>query len=325
MSQTHIRTRHVSMYPDVEPYDQGLLDVGGSNSIYWECCGNPKGQPAVYLHGGPGSGSTPGARRFFDPKSYRIVLFDQRGSGRSQPLLHDRAQLRTNTTHHLISDLESLRKHLAIDRWVMLGVSWGTTLALAYAQTYSQHVAALVLACVTTTSRDEVEWITCGVGRLFPQQWERFAGHIPESLHGERIVEAYAKLLFDEDTVVREAAAAEWCAWEDAHVSLAPGYTPNRRFDNPDFRLRFARIVTHYWRHAAFLKDDELLRNASSLNAIPGSLIHGRYDISSPLEIVWKLHKLWRGSELHVVADAGHGNGSLPEKVVASLNLFRSR
>ena len=311
------------MYPEVEPYDQGLLDVGDDNLIYWECCGNPKGQPAVYVHGGPGSGSTPGPRRFFDPESYRIVLFDQRGCGRSRPLLSDRSQLPTNTTDHLIRDIESLRKHLCIDRWVMLGVSWGTTLALAYAQAHSQYVAALVLACVSTTSGREVEWITSGVGRLFPQQWERFASHIPQSLKGERIIDAYATLLFDENPAVSAAAAAEWCAWEDTHVSLVPGYTPNRRFDDPQFRLRFARIVTHYWRHAAFLEEDQLLRNAPSLNSIPGSLIHGRYDVSSPLETAWKLHKQWRGSELHAVADAGHGFGSLPEHVVASLNLFR--
>lgn len=313
------------MYPDVEAYDQGLLDVGDGNLLYWECCGNPKGQPAVYLHGGPGSGSTPGARRFFDPKAYRIVLFDQRGCGRSQPLLNHRSQLQANTTQHLIHDLETLRKHLSIDRWAMLGVSWGTTLALAYAQAHLERVSALVLACVTTTSRREVDWITSRVGSIFPQQWERFVSHIPASLQGERIIDAYAKLLFDDDPTINSAAAAEWCAWEDTHVSLVPGYAPNRRFENPDFRLRFARIVTHYRRHAAFLEEDQLLRNAPSLNSIPGFLIHGRYDISSPLETAWQLHKRWQGSELRVVDDAGHGHGSMPDDVVACLNFLRTR
>lgn len=312
--------RKSAVYPNIEPYDQGLLDVGDGNAIYWECCGNPHGQPTVYLHGGPGSGCTPGSRRFFDPEKYKIVLFDQRGCGRSQPLLNDRSQLRCNTTQHLIFDLESLRTHLVIERWTVLGISWGTTLALAYAETYPQHVAALVLACVTTTSRDEVEWLTRDVGRIFPQQWERFASHIPESLRGERIVDAYAKLLFDDDPVVSSKAAAEWCTWEDSHVSLAPDHVPNRRFQDTDFRLRFARFVTHYWRHAAFIEDDQLVRNAGSLSKVPGVLIHGRYDVSSPLQTAWRLHKHWRRSELLVVEDAGHSGGSLPEEVVGALN-----
>lgn len=308
------------MYPDIESYDQGLLDVGDGNAIYWECCGNREGTPAIYVHGGPGSGSTPGARRFFDPDKYKIVLFDQRGCGRSEPLLNDRSHLHNNTTQHLIRDLEALRKHLCIERWIMLGISWGTTLALAYAQAYPQHIKALVLACVTTTSRREVEWITRGVGPIFPQHWERFVAHIPESLKRERIVDAYATLLFDDDPSVSMAAAVEWCAWEDSHVSLTSGYAPNRRFLDPDFRLRFARFVTHYWRHAAFLEDEQLLGDAGSLSGIPGILIHGRYDVSSPLETAWQLHRRWPESELHVVEDAGHGGGPLSEQVVAALN-----
>lgn len=308
------------MYPEIAPYDRGLLDVGDGNSIYWECCGNPRGKPAVYLHGGPGSGSAPGARRFFNPEKYRIILLDQRGCGRSKPLLNDRSQLRSNTTHHLIHDLESLRTQLAVDRWTMLGVSWGTTLALAYAQTYPEQVAALVLACVATTSRDEVEWVTYDVGRIFPQEWERFSSHLPESLRGERIVNAYAKLLFDDDPAVNAAAAAQWCAWEDSHVSLMPDYAPNPRFQNPDFRLRFARLVTHYWRHAAFLEDGQLLHNMASLSNLPAILIHGRYDVSSPLQTAWRLHKNWPVSELRVVNDAGHRGGSLAEQIVDALN-----
>ena len=311
-------------YPDIEPYDQGLLAVGDGNSIYWECSGNPKGKPAVFLHGGPGSGCTSRDRCYFDPESYRIILLDQRGCGRSQPLLNHRSQLEFNTTQHLIRDLESIRAHLSIERWLMLGVSWGTTLVLAYAQAHPQRVAALVLACVTTTSRREVEWITCDVGRIFPQQWERLASHIPTSLKGMRIVDAYASLLFDDDPSVSAAAAAEWCAWEDSHVSLVPGHAPSRRFLNPDFRLRFARIVTHYWRHAAFLEDDQLLRNVASLTAIPGVLLHGRYDVSSPLETAWQLHRRWPESELRVVDDSGHGYGSVSEHVIATLNQFRA-
>ncbi len=312
------------MYPDIEPYEQGLLDVGDGNLVYWECCGNPNGTPAVYFHGGPGSGCTPRARSFFDPDRYRIVLFDQRGCGRSRPLVDRRSRLRANTTQHLVRDIEFIRAHLAVERWTVLGLSWGSTLALAYAQTHPERVARLILASVTTTSRREVEWVTEGVGRIFPQQWERFVSHIPASLRSLPIVDAYAELFFDDDPSVSAAAAAEWCAWEDAHVSLAPSYTPNRRFLDPDFRLRFARIVTHYWRNAAFLEDGELLRNAPSLEGVPGILIHGRYDVSSPPDVPWELHKRWPGSELRILDDAGHGGGSFPEHVVSVLNEHRA-
>lgn len=296
-----------------------MLDAGDGHSVYWERCGNPHGVPAVYVHGGPGSGFTRGAGRFFDLQKYDLVLFDQRGCGRSRPLLSNKSDLRSNTTQHLIRDLESLRRHLGVKRWVMLGVSWGTTLALAYAQAHSGRVAALVLACVTTTSRREVDWITSGVSRIFPVEWERFAAHIPKSLSGERIVDAYARLLFDDDPSVCAAAAAEWCAWEDAHVSLTPGHVPSRRFEDPDFRLRFARLVTHYWRHDAFLEDEELIRNAGLLSEIPGVLIHGRYDVSSPLETAWMLHRAWPGSVLQIADDAGHASGSIPQRITAAL------
>ena len=312
------------MYPDIEPYDQGLLGAADGTSIYWECSGNPNGKPAVYIHGGPGSGCSPSARRFFDPDAYRIVLLDQRGCGGSRPLLKHRAQLQVNTTQHLISDLESLRAHLSIERWIVLGMSWGSTLALAYAQTHPERVAGLVLAGVTTTSRREVDWITIDVGRIFPKEWQRFMSHVPSSLRGMRIVDAYAALLFDKDPATCAAAAAEWCAWEDSHISLVPGYAPDKRFLNPDFRLRFARIVTHYWRQSAFLEDDQILRAAGTLNQIPGILIHGRYDVSSPLETAWALHKEWAGSELRVVTDAGHGGGSLGAHVVEALNELRT-
>jgi proline iminopeptidase len=309
-------------YPEIAPYACGRLDAGDGNSIYWECSGNPHGAPALYVHGGPGSGCGPGARRFFDPEKYQIILFDQRGCGRSEPLLSDRSQLSFNTTQHLMRDMEMLRKHLSVDRWVILGVSWGATLALAYAQLHRRCVAGLVLACVTTTSRREVNWITSGVGCIFPKEFERFASHVPKRLKNARLVDAYAELLWDDDRAVAQAAATEWCAWENAHVSLAPARTPNRRFEDPEFRLRFARLVTHYWRHAAFLEDEQLLHNAASLSGIPGVLIHGRYDVSSPMETAWQLHKRWDGSDLQIVEDAGHGLGSLPERVIAALNRF---
>ena len=309
------------MFPATEPYDSGLLDVGDGHEVYWECCGNPDGRPLVYLHGGPGSGATPGQRRFFDPALYRAVLFDQRGSGRSRPLASEPdADLSANTTAHLVADIERLRELHGIEKWTVFGLSWGTTLGLAYAQAHRRRVDALVLGLVTTTSRREVEWITHDVGRIFPQEWERFAAAVPEALRHLPLVDAYAALLFDPDPAVRDHAAREWCAW-DAHVSLTPGHRRNPRFDDdPEFRLRFARLVTHYWRHAAFLEEDQLIRDAATLNGIPGVLIHGRYDVSSPLETAWRLSRKWTTSRLQVLDDAGHGGGdSFVEAVLAAL------
>ncbi len=287
------------------PYASGHL-----NGIYWECCGNPEGEPALYLHGGPGAGCGPGARRYFDPARYRAILFDQRGAGRSASF-----PLEENTTQHLLGDIEALREHLQIERWTLLGVSWGTTLALAYAQRHPERVRGLVAALVTTTSRREVEWLTEGVGCLFPAEWERFARDVPS---GMRPVDAYAGWLRDPSTA--EHAAREWCAWEDAHVSLSPGHSPNPKFADPEFRLSFARLVTHYWSHHAFLEEDQLLRDAARLNGIPGVLIHGRYDVSSPLRTAWELSQRWTTSELVILENTGHGDAeAFPKAVIQAL------
>jgi len=309
------------MFAPIEPFETGLLEVGDSQQIYWECSGNPKGHPVVYLHGGPGSGCTPQNRRYFDPQAFRIVLTDQRGCGRSRPLVERRSDLEVNTTPHLIDDLERLREHLQVERWTVVGGSWGTTLGLAYAHALPARIAALVLACVTTTSRREVQWITQDVGRIFPEQWERFAtvGNRGPVARAD-LADLYAELVFSDDAAVRASAAREWCAWEDIHVSLAPGYLASRRFEDPDFRLLFTRLVTHYLRHAAFLGEDELIRNASALNGIPGVLLHSRYDVSSPLETAWQLHRGWSGSVLRVFGDAGHGGSSLSEGIVEAMN-----
>ena len=314
-------------FPPIEPYASGMLDVGDGHEIYWECCGNPEGKPALYLHGGPGSGFSPGQRRFFDPDAYRVVLFDQRGSGKSRPLASEPdADLSSNTTQHLIADIEALRELHGVDSWTILGLSWGTTLGLAYAETYPEHVNALVLGFVTTTSQGEVEWITEDVGRIFPEEWDRFTGAIPERLKHMRIIDAYAEMLFDPDPAVRDRAAREWCTWEDTHISLTPGHSPSPRYEDPEFRLRFARLVTHYWRNAAFFGEDQLIREVSKLNGIPGVLINGRYDISSPLVTAWRLHKGWSTSELHVLDDAGHGGGTMFYDVsVSALNRLAER
>lgn len=311
-------------FSHIEPYDSGMLDGGDGHQVYWECCGNPAGRPALYLHGGPGSGCSAGQRRFFDPHLYRAVLLDQRGSGRSRPLANEPdADLSSNTTAHLIADIEAVREMYGVDRWTILGLSWGTTLGLAYAQAYPHRVNALVLGFVTTTSRREVQWITEDVGRIFPQEWDRFANAVPHHLRHLRLVDAYATMLADPDPTVRDNAAREWCTWEEAHVSLTPGHTPNPRYLDPEFRLRFARLVTHYWQHAAFLEEDQLIRDAAKLNGIPGVLIHGRYDVSGPLLTAWQLSRRWTTSRLRILDDAGHGGGKeFMPLVLGALNEF---
>ncbi|MBA2364162.1 MAG: prolyl aminopeptidase [Chloroflexia bacterium] len=317
-----MRTR----FPATDPYDSGMLDVGDGHRVYWECCGNPDGRPAIYLHGGPGSGCTPGQRRFFDEDAYRVVLFDQRGSGRSRPLASDPdADLSTNTTAHLIADIEALRELHGVESWTVVGMSWGTTLGLAYAQAHPQRVNGLVLALVTTTSRREVEWITRDVGRIFPQEWDRFSAAVPDTLRHLPLVDAYGRLLLDADPAVSERAAREWCAWEDVHVSLAIGHRPDPRYEDPEFRLRFARLVTHYWRNAAFLEEEQLLRDASTLDGIPGILIHGRYDVSSPLETAWRLSQNWTTSRLHVLDDSGHGGDAFTAVIIDALAQFAAK
>jgi proline iminopeptidase len=236
------------------------------------------------------------------------VLFDQRSCGRSRPLASEpAADLSTNTTAHLIADIEALRELLGVERWVVVGLSWGSTLGLAYAEAYPERVSKLIVGLVGTTSKREVQWATEEVGRLFPREWAAFAEAIPLSLRALPLVEAYARLLFDPDPAIVEKAAIAWCTWEDAHISLSPGHQPNPRFQDLVFRLGFARLVTHYWKNSAFLEENQLLKEAHRLDGIPGVLIHGRYDVSSPLESAWKLAKVWKSGRLCVLEDAGHG------------------
>jgi proline iminopeptidase len=298
-----------------QPHEQGLLDVGDGHRIHWEVCGEPDGKPVVVLHGGPGSGCAAWWRELFDPRAYRIVLFDQRGCGRSRP--HAGAptvDLATNTTHHLLADIELLRRHLSIERWQVVGGSWGSTLALAYAQRHPERVTEMVLFSVATTTRREVEWITRDVGRFFPAEWERFRDGVPGPERDGSLVDAYSRLLHDPDPAVREQAARDWCEWEDTHVRTRAGQPPDPRYDNPLFRVCFARLVTHYWRHAAWLEEGDLLAGVGRLAGIPGVLVHGRLDVSSPLDIPWRLAESWSGAEL-VVVDEGHSGG--PEMTAA--------
>jgi proline iminopeptidase len=316
----------VDRYPPVEPYDSGMLEVTDGNTLYWETVGNHDGTPAVYLHGGPGSGSPAWIRTYFDPAAYRTVLFDQRGCGRSEPLADTPdVDLTTNTTRHLVADIEALREHLGIERWVVFGISWGVTLALVYAQQHPDRVSAMVLAAVTAGTRTETDWITRGVGRVFPVEWETFANQVPVEERSGDLCAAYARLLASPDPAVRDAAARAWCTWEDTHVSLMPGWTPNERYEDPTFRSVFARMVTHYWSHGCFLADGHVLAGMPRLAEIPAVLIHGRYDVSGPADTALHLHRAWRTSRLVLLDDAGHGGGGFSAEIVSALDSFRTR
>jgi proline iminopeptidase len=315
----------VNLHPAIEPHATGMLDVGDGNVIYWQVSGNPAGKPAVVVHGGPGSGHSAGMRRFFDPERYRIVLFDQRGCGRSTPHASDPAtDMRHNTTAHLIGDMERLREHLGIGRWLLYGGSWGSTLILAYAEQHPDRVSEIVIASVTMTRRSETDWLYRGVGRFFPEQWERFLDGAPGTARDGDIVAAYARLTEDPDPAVREKATADWCAWEDAVLSGETG-NANQIYGSrpPAARLAFVRLCAHYFAHAAWLEEGALLRDAGRLAGIPGVLIHGRLDMGGPLLTAWELHRAWPGTELHVVEEAGHlGNTATREHVVKALDRF---
>lgn len=313
-------------YPPLEPHASGMLEVGQGHTLYWEEIGTPDGLPAVYLHGGPGSGSSPHARRYFDPQTYRAVLVDQRGCGRSRPLASEpEADLSHNTTGNLVRDIERLREHRGIETWIVVGVSWGVTLALVYAQRHPERVRGMVLGALTSGSRRETEWLTRDMGRVFPREWGRFAGVVPEAERSGDLAAAYARLLADPDPLVRERAALEWCRWEDTHVSLMPGWTPDPRYEDPSFRLVFARLVTHYWSHGCFLTDGEILARMPRLAHISATLVHGRWDVSSPLDTAWALHNAWPGSRLEVLGDAGHGGRGFSAALTEALNDFRDK
>lgn len=296
----------MDLYPPIEPHDHGLLDVGDGNCIAWEVSGTPTGKPAVLLHGGPGQGCAPNMRRAFDPRRYRIVLFDQRGCGRSLPhASHLATDMAANTTAHLVADMEALRTHLGIERWLVAGGSWGATLALAYAQRHAARVSHLVLTDITTSRRAEAAWLYGGVARFFPEAWERFRDHVPEA-NGD-VIAAYARRANHPDRSLRLAAARAFCAWEDAVLSLEPDAPPDvYGGQSDDDALAFARICTHYLVHAAWLEEGALLRDAGLLANIPGVLVHGRRDMSCPVGTAWALSRAWPGAELIVVEDAGH-------------------
>jgi len=310
-------------YPPIEPYDQGLLDVGDGNLVYWEVCGNPGGKPALVVHGGPGAGRGVGNRRFFDPERYRLVLFDQRGCGRSTPHASDpAADMTVNTTDHLVADMERLREHLGIERWLLYGGSWGSTLILAYAERHPEHVSEIVILGVTTTRRSEIDWLYRGVGRFFPEEWAQFRAGVPEAERDGDLVAAYARLMENPDPNLRNKAAADWLAWEDAVISLEPNGKPKAYSSRPPAAaLAFVRICARYFAHGAWLEEGEILHDAGRLTGIPGVLMHGRLDMGSPIGTAWELAQAWPDAQLVVIDDSGHtGSGTMKDAILRTLD-----
>jgi len=295
--------RMPGLYPPVSPYRHGLLDTGDGHQIYWELCGNPQGKPAVFLHGGPGSGCSPLHRRLFDPRRYRVMLFDQRGCGRSQP--HD--SLENNTTWHLVADMERLRTEvMQADEWLVFGGSWGSTLALAYAQAHPRQVSELVLRGVFGLRRAEILWFYQeGASWLFPDLWEEFAAPVaPQDRHD--MLDAYHRLLNHEDLAVRLRAAHAWSRWEDSTITLLPSPRHQASHEEDRAALAFARIENHYFVNRGFMEEGQLLRDAHRLHGIPGTIVQGRYDVCTPARTAWDLHRAWPQADFHLVPDAGH-------------------
>ena len=294
------------LYPPIKPYNSGFLAVTDGHEIYYEECGNPRGKPAVFLHGGPGGGTDAKMRRFFDPKRYRIVLFDQRGSGKSRP----HASLDHNTTWDLVADTERVREHLGIEQWLVFGGSWGSTLALAYAETHAERVTELILRGIFLLRRSELEWFyqnPLGAGSLFPDLWQDYEAAIPEAERGDMMAAYYKRLTSPDKEVLRKAAEA-WAVWEGAtsYLRLNPDYVVKFRED-ASFAAAFARIECHYFVNRGFLKNDtQLLDDVPRIRHIPGVIVQGRYDVVCPARSAWDLHKAWPEADLRIVPDSGH-------------------
>ncbi|GED98539.1 prolyl aminopeptidase [Gordonia crocea] len=314
------------LYPEIEPYDHGHLDVGDGQHVYWEVSGNPEGKPVVFVHGGPGGGTSGRQRRFFDPQAYRIVLFDQRGCGQSRPHIADGADLSVNTTAHLIADMELLREHLGIDRWQVFGGSWGSTLGLAYAQAHPDRVTELVLRGIFLLRRSEIDWYyNGGAANIYPDRWEEYLAPIPpEERHGD-LVAAYHRLLTGPDVQRAEAAALAWTRWESSTSYLIPRADSDD--DDSRFALAFATIENHYFTHGGFLRDGQLLDEIATIADLPAVIVQGRYDVVCPMRSAWDLHRAWPGAELKIVDDAGHASfePGVVDALVAATDGFADR
>lgn len=295
------------LYPAIEPYETGMLLVGDGHRIFWEQSGNPEGKPVVFVHGGPGSGTSPWQRRFFDPEKYRIILFDQRGAGKSTPHASDpSADLRHNTTWHLVADMELLRKNLGIDRWQVFGGSWGSSLALAYAETHPGAVSELVLRGIFTLRKHEIEWFyEGGAAALFPDLWEQYVAEIPV-LERNNFVAAYRRRLADPDPAVHGPAAVAWSTWEAATTTLWPNPDNIADMSEHERAVAFARIENHYFSHGGWFTDNQLIDEVSRIRSIPAVIVQGRYDVCTPMMTAWDLHRAWPEAEFIVVPDAGH-------------------
>ncbi len=311
------------LYPPIEPYASGMLDVGDGHSIYYEQVGTPGAKPAVFLHGGPGAGCSPDHRRLFDPARYDLLLFDQRGCGRSAP----HAELDANTTWHLVADIERLRAMAGVEAWLVFGGSWGSTLALAYAETHPERVSELVLRGVYTATRAEIQWYyQWGVSQMFPDKWERFVAPIPEGERGD-MVAAYNRRLTGTDPAAQIEAAKAWSLWEGETITLLPSAALTDQHGDDHFAIAFARIENHYFFHDCWLEPDQLLRDAGRLRDIPGVIVHGRYDMPCPLHYAWALHKAWPEADFHLVEGAGHAYSEpgILEQLIKATDRFAGR
>lgn len=295
-------TERRGLYPEIEPYESGMLDVGDGHSLYWERCGTPGTKPVVFLHGGPGAGCSVNHRRQFDPARYDILLFDQRGCGRSTP----HASLEANTTWHLVEDIERLRQLAGVERWMVFGGSWGSTLSLAYAQTHPERVTELVLRGIFTFRQSELDWLyRYGASEVYPDKWRDFLAAIPETERSDP-VSAYQKLLTGDDPAARLAAAKAWSRWEGETVTLLPDPEMLAEFTEDNHAVAIARIENHYMVHKGWLEEGQLLANASRLSAIPGVIVQGRYDMCTPPVTAWDLKQVWSEAELNIIPDGGH-------------------
>ena len=290
------------LYPPLEPFKTGVLDTGDGHQIYWEMCGNPHGKPAVFLHGGPGAGCSPDHRRLFDPARYCVLLFDQRGCGRSQP----HASLENNTTWHLVADIESLRAMSGAPQWLVFGGSWGSTLALAYAETHPERVSELVVRGIFTVRQAELQWYYQeGASALFPDLWEAYLAPIPVTERGD-LITAYRKRLVSNDVGVRLEAARAWSLWEGQTITLLPDPAAVAKYGDAEYALAFARIENHYFVHKGWLEEGQLIRDAHKLAKIAGVIVQGRYDMACPAQTAWDLHRAWPQADFHMVEGAGH-------------------
>ena len=289
------------LYPEIEPYSTGMLELDGPHRMYWEQSGNPQGSPVVFLHGGPGAGAAPAHRRFFDPAHYRVVIFDQRGAGRSAPL----GEIRENTTPHLIDDIEKLRAHLGVERWLVFGGSWGSTLALAYSETHPARCSGLILRGIFLCRKSEIDWFLYGLRNLFPEAWHAFAGAIRKAERGD-LLAAYYRRLTDSDPRVHMPAARAWSIYEGSCSTLLPSPETVAYFAGDVVALGLARIEAHYFSHGIFLPENSLLENIGRIRGIPGMIVQGRYDAVCPIVSADDVHRAWPEAEYVVIPDAGH-------------------